>query len=113
MKGILASHLTNQPSDTGRSSGTRTERGVLIKEPSVHGGVRTKFFGPKDYEIDENVVGSTWIEAHEIDDIGMMGIVEKALDNVGSNAVYLSIDIDGEFKELTRKGIVVDGWDRP
>ena len=71
--------------------------GCVNKGTSVHGGLRTKLFSPKDYEIDESVVGFTRIEAHEIDDIGVAGIVKKTLDVVGSNAVYLSIDIDGEL----------------
>jgi len=71
-----------------------SREGCINKGASVHGGLRTKLFGPKDYEIDENVVGFTRIEAHEIDDIGVAGIVKKTLDVVGNNPVYLSIDID-------------------
>ena len=63
----------------------------------MHGGLRTKLFGPKDYEIDERVAGFTRIEAHEIDDIGVAGIVEKTRDVVGDGPVYLSIDIDGKL----------------
>ena len=51
---------------------------------------------PKDYEIDRNV-GFTIIEAQEIDDIGMSGIVEKVRSVVGDTPTYLSIDIDGEI----------------
>jgi agmatinase len=40
-------------------------------------------------------VGFALIEAHEIDDIGMDGIVKKVLDIVGQTPTYLSIDIDG------------------
>lgn len=50
---------------------------------------------PKDYEIDQNV-GFTIIEAHEIDDIGMSGIIEKVRSVVGDTPTYLSIDIDGK-----------------
>ncbi|KAG0651100.1 Agmatine ureohydrolase 2 [Hyphodiscus hymeniophilus] len=71
-----------------------SREGCINKGASVHGGLRTKLFGPKDYEIDSNVVGFTRIEAHEIDDIGVAGIVKKTLDVVGQNPVYLSIDID-------------------
>jgi agmatinase len=71
-----------------------SREGCISKGTSVHGGLRTKLFGPKDYEIDTKV-GFTRIEAHEIDDIGVAGIVKKTLDVVGSNPVYLSIDIDG------------------
>ncbi|KAI8261395.1 putative agmatinase 2 [Colletotrichum sp. SAR 10_98] len=52
------------------------------------------FQGPKDYEIDRDVVGFTIIEAHEIDDIGMNDIIEKVKKAVGDTPVYLSIDID-------------------
>ncbi|CAK7245825.1 MAG: hypothetical protein STHCBS139747_007425 [Sporothrix thermara] len=50
--------------------------------------------GPKDYEIDRDVVGFTLIEAHEIDDIGVQGIIAKTLSAVGNTPTYLSIDID-------------------
>lgn len=52
--------------------------------------------GPKDYEIDQNV-GFTIIEAHEIDDIGMSGIIDKVRSVVGDTPTYLSIDIDGKI----------------
>jgi Arginase/agmatinase/formimionoglutamate hydrolase, arginase family len=51
---------------------------------------------PKDYEIDQNV-GFTIIEAHEIDDIGMSGIIDKVRRVVGDTPTYLSIDIDGKI----------------
>lgn len=51
---------------------------------------------PKDYEIDQNV-GFTIIEAHEIDDIGMSGIIDKVRSVVGDTPTYLSIDIDGKI----------------
>ncbi|KAL4783739.1 arginase family-domain-containing protein [Aspergillus varians] len=71
-----------------------SREGCINKGASVHGGLRTKLFGPKDYEIDEQVVGFHRIEAHEIDEIGMEGIVKRTVDVVGQNPVYLSIDID-------------------
>ncbi len=51
----------------------------------------------KDYEIDQNV-GFTIIEAHEIDDIGMSGIIGKV--GVLSRTLLLIFplfDIDGEI----------------
>ena len=51
--------------------------------------------GPKDYEIDKNV-GFSIIEAHEIDDIGMSGVIEKTRKVVKDTPTYLSIDIDGK-----------------
>lgn len=75
----------------------------MNKGASVHGGLRTKLFGTKDYEIDNDVVGFHRIEAREIDDIGVDGIVKRTLDVVGNNPVYLSIDIDGRaHREIER-----------
>ncbi|KAL3473168.1 arginase family-domain-containing protein [Aspergillus californicus] len=71
-----------------------SREGCINKGASVHGGLRTKLFGPKDYEIDEQVVGFHRIEAHEIDEIGVKGIIQRTVDVVGQNPVYLSIDID-------------------
>ncbi|EAU32699.1 hypothetical protein ATEG_07315 [Aspergillus terreus NIH2624] len=71
-----------------------SREGCINKGASVHGGLRTKLFGPRDYEIDEKVVGFHRIEAHEIDDIGVEGIVKRTIAVVGQNPVYLSIDID-------------------
>ncbi|KAJ6147875.1 hypothetical protein N7497_009857 [Penicillium chrysogenum] len=70
-----------------------SREGCISKGTSVHGGLRTKLFSPKDYEIDQNV-GFTIIEAHEIDDIGMSGIIGKVRSVVKDTPTYLSIDID-------------------
>lgn len=79
--------------------------GCINKGASVHGGLRTKLFGPKDYEIDEAVVGFHRIEAHEIDDIGVAGIVKRTLDVVKDNPVYLSIDIDGKPTHIRSQSV--------
>ncbi|KAJ5301956.1 hypothetical protein PENANT_c046G07277 [Penicillium antarcticum] len=70
-----------------------SREGCISKGTSVHGGLRTKLFGSKDYEIDQSV-GFTIIEAHEIDDIGISGIIEKIRNTVKDTPTYLSIDID-------------------
>lgn len=69
--------------------------GCISKGTSVHGGLRTKLFSPKDYDIDKNVVGFELIEAHEIDEpAGLNGIVEGVRKIVGDTPAYLSIGID-------------------
>ncbi|KIW74089.1 hypothetical protein Z517_12499 [Fonsecaea pedrosoi CBS 271.37] len=71
--------------------------GCIAKGSSVHGGLRTKLFSPKDYVTDREVVGFELIEAHEIDEDpkGMQGITDRVRSIVGTdNPVYLSIDID-------------------
>ncbi|KAH8666956.1 arginase family-domain-containing protein [Xylariales sp. PMI_506] len=70
-----------------------SREGCISKGTSVHGGLRTKLFTPKDYEIDKNV-GFSIIEAHEIDEIGMKGIIERTRSIVKDTPTYLSIDID-------------------
>jgi agmatinase len=75
-----------------------SREGCIAKGTSIHGGLRTKLFGPKDYAIDKDVVGFELIEAHEIDDMGMKGIVERVRKVVGNTPTYLSIDIDGESR---------------
>lgn len=82
--------------------------GCINKGASVHAGLRTKLFGPKDYEIDEKNVGFHRIEAHEIDDIGVQGIIKRTIDVVGHDSpVYLSIDIDGELIAFLFHGCVL------
>lgn len=71
--------------------------GCINKGANDHGGLRTKLLGPKDYEIVNDIVGFHRVEAREIDDIGVKGIVKRTLDVVGKNPVHLSIDIDGTF----------------
>lgn len=62
----------------------------------MHAGLRTKLFGPQDYDIDGDVVGFGIIEAREVDeDGGMAGIVERVRRVVGMDGpVHLRIDID-------------------
>lgn len=74
-----------------------SREGCISKGTSIHGGLRTRLFSPKDYVIDKDFVGFELIEAHEIDDIGVKGIVEKMRRTVGDTPTYLSIDIDGEL----------------
>lgn len=95
-----------------------SREGCISKGTSVHGGLRTKLFvstqadetfleslfliekqikSSKDYEIDQDV-GFTLIEAQEIDEIGMDGVISKVRATVGDTPTYLSIDIDGKIR---------------
>ncbi|PLB46585.1 Arginase/deacetylase [Aspergillus steynii IBT 23096] len=72
-----------------------SREGCISKGTSVHGGLRTKLFGEMDYAIDSEDVGFHRIEAHEIDEVGVAGVVERTVEVVGKDRpVYLSIDID-------------------
>ncbi|KAF8582007.1 Arginase/deacetylase [Ramaria rubella] len=59
----------------------------------LHGAIRTTLSGPADYDNDDGA-GFHRIEAREIDTLGVDGIIKKIRDTVGSDPVYLSIDID-------------------
>jgi agmatinase len=67
--------------------------GLLRNDSNIHAGIRTTLSGPSDYEND-GYCGFEIVEAREIDTIGTDGIIKRILDRVGTNAVYLSIDID-------------------
>jgi agmatinase len=73
--------------------------GCISKGSSVHAGLRTKLFGPRDYETDRDVVGFEMIEARDVDEEGgMAAIVERVKRVVGiDRPAYLSIDIDGKY----------------
>ena len=83
--------------------------GCISKGTSVHAGLRTKLFGPQDYDIDRDVVGFEIVEAREVDEEGgMPGIVERVRRVVGlDRPVYLSIDIDGELSSSKPSWIAV------
>ena len=66
----------------------------MIKQgASIHAGIRTTLSDPSDYDVDTDV-GFEIVEAREIDDIGIQGVIERIRNCVGDNLVYLSIDID-------------------
>ncbi|PSR82144.1 arginase family-domain-containing protein [Coniella lustricola] len=66
----------------------------LLRNDSIHAGIRTTLSGPSDYDND-GYCGFEIVEAREIDTIGTEGIVKRILDRVGTDRpVYLSIDID-------------------
>ncbi|EPX73376.1 agmatinase 2 [Schizosaccharomyces octosporus yFS286] len=72
-----------------------SQEGLINNGSSIHAGLRTRLSGTDyfDYEEDKRV-GFMLIEASEIDEIGVKGIVERIKKTVGDNLVYLSIDID-------------------
>ncbi|KAK6501517.1 hypothetical protein TWF481_009355 [Arthrobotrys musiformis] len=69
---------------------------LILPNSSVHAGLRTRLSGI-DYEDYDDDTKQGWyrIEADEIDDIGVNGVIQKILDNLGKDVpVYLSVDID-------------------
>lgn len=70
--------------------------GLLSSENNVHAGLRTRLSGTsyEDYDDDTNV-GFYRIEADEIMDVGVSGIVKKIKARVPNDIpVYISVDID-------------------
>lgn len=66
----------------------------LIRNNSIHAGIRTTLSGLSDYDND-GYCGFEIVEAREIDTIGTEGIIKRIRDRVGTtDPVYLSIDID-------------------
>ncbi|ORY75310.1 agmatinase [Leucosporidium creatinivorum] len=69
------------------------QEGLIANGTSIHAGIRTTLSGPSDYQTDAEC-GFQLSEAREIDTIGTEGIIKRIRDTVGTNPVYLSIDID-------------------
>lgn len=71
------------------------QEGCIANGTSIHGGLRTRLSGLDygDYLHDEEV-GFKFIEAHEIDNLGVQGVINRVKATVGDTPVYLSIDID-------------------
>lgn len=71
------------------------EKGYLVADGNMHVGVRAPFIrkGKTDLHHDQRC-GFDLIMARDIDHIGIKGIAEKIKKRVGSNKVYISIDID-------------------
>ncbi|KAI0347684.1 arginase deacetylase [Trametopsis cervina] len=65
----------------------------LMRNSSVHAGIRCKLAGEIDLEHDEEV-GFELISTDDIDDLGIPEIVRRIRNRVGDSPVYLSFDID-------------------
>ncbi|KAF8899129.1 arginase family-domain-containing protein [Infundibulicybe gibba] len=65
----------------------------LLSNQSIHAGIRCKLAGVADLENDE-AVGFQVISTDDIDDLGIPEIIQRIRRRIGSNPVYLSLDID-------------------
>lgn len=67
---------------------------LIMKHKSVHAGLRTRLSGIEDNQGDD-AQGWTRIACDDIDDLGVDGVAQKIMKQVGTETpVYLSIDID-------------------
>ncbi|KAF8578770.1 Arginase/deacetylase [Ramaria rubella] len=69
------------------------EEGLMRNHSNIHVGIRGAISSWQDYK-DDYEAGFTISHADEIEDVGYKGIVKKIRDVVGTNPVYLSLDID-------------------
>ena len=71
-----------------------SNEGLILNGSSAHAGLRTRLSGSgwDDYADDERQ-GFLRISSDDIDDIGTSGVIKSIVDRVGSNPVYLSIDV--------------------
>ncbi|KAJ4397446.1 hypothetical protein N0V93_001674 [Gnomoniopsis smithogilvyi] len=66
----------------------------LIKNTSIHAGIRAPVMRPKDDIRNDIRCGFDLITARAIDKIGADGIVDQIKARVGDSNVYISVDID-------------------
>ncbi|KAI0686013.1 Arginase/deacetylase [Cytidiella melzeri] len=65
----------------------------LMRNSSVHAGIRCKLAGLVDLEHDQHV-GFEVISTDDIDDLGIGEIIRRIRSRIGDSPVYLSFDID-------------------
>ncbi|KAJ8488525.1 hypothetical protein ONZ45_g13931 [Pleurotus djamor] len=65
----------------------------LIRNNSVHAGIRCPMWGIEDVQHDETV-GFQLITTDDLDDYGIQAIIQGIRRRVGTSPVYLSLDID-------------------
>lgn len=67
---------------------------LILRDKSVHAGLRTRLSGVGDNE-DDDAQGWIRIACDDIDDIGVAAVMKKIVTHVGTETpVYLSVDID-------------------
>jgi agmatinase len=70
-----------------------SEEGLIDKTGSMHVGIRGPLYSTQDLSDDE-VLGFQVIGAHDMDDLGWRGAVERIKARVGNRPTYVSLDID-------------------
>jgi agmatinase len=69
------------------------EEGLIDQTGSIHAGIRGPLYSREDLT-DDQVLGFQVIGAHEFDDHGWRGAVERIKARVGDRPTYVSLDID-------------------
>jgi agmatinase len=82
-----------EPCTHGTPFRRATEEGLLVKESSVHIGLRGPLYDRQDL-LDDVALGFTAITAASVPEIGTAGVIERIKKRVGNAPVYVSIDVD-------------------
>jgi agmatinase len=69
------------------------EQGLIVKGRSAHVGIRGSLYDRQDL-LDDAELGFTVVHCRDIERIGVDGVVDRVLERVGDQPVYVSIDID-------------------
>ena len=70
-----------------------SEEGLVDKTGSMHVGIRGPLYSREDLT-DDQVLGFQVVGAHDMDDLGWRGVVERIKARVGNRPTYVSLDID-------------------
>ncbi|NUR79395.1 MAG: agmatinase [Dermatophilaceae bacterium] len=70
-----------------------SEEGLIDRTGSMHVGIRGPLYSAQDLT-DDQVLGFQVIGAHDMDDLGWRGAVERIKARVGDRPTYVSLDID-------------------
>lgn len=70
-----------------------SEEGLVDKTGSMHVGIRGPLYSRADLT-DDQVLGFQVVGAHDLDDLGWRGAVERVKARVGDRPTYVSLDID-------------------
>jgi agmatinase len=81
------------PNTHGTPFRRASEEGLIVKGSSAHVGIRGSLYDRQDL-LDDEALGFTIVHSRDVDRIGVDGIIERVLQRVGDEPVYVSIDID-------------------
>jgi len=69
------------------------EEGLLLRDHSIHVGIRGPILSPQDL-VDDAGFGFRIVSAMDLETLGVAGVVQRITERVGGAPVYVSIDID-------------------
>lgn len=70
------------------------KEGLMSNDSNMHLGLRSMMFDQLGDLDNDRRCGFNYIRAREIDSLGINAIVDKIIQRIGNQYVYISIDID-------------------